>query len=960
VAASLVVNSVLERHTWRVLPQEVDFYESYDWCLNPYITVTEAIAHLGEEVHKLSAIPDDWRICEVKTNIFLLSCGLLNCVDERLRGVTLRLPKRVAATVVGRGASRFVEAIINKPWSRRRLAHWREQWLSRLHDFLLLLVREDEVTRFRLVESGRRLIALLERPLPTDFQTQRLATPIAFRRLDMTQRDCLSLGHLFMRRFPDRTQPILLVGVRTAGSYFAPLLRSFFEAEGCHNTALMTLDPRKGPSRREKRDLQRFAARGYWALIVDDPPNSGSTVLAAFDIAHRAGFARTDVKVLVTMHPGQVNWVKTLPAHIVVTLAPEQRHKSKLLTPKMAEPLLAEYFSGQNFARASLLSSRRVDGFNAGLKCTASVTRGRRLKRVFQIQLETPDGEKQTKYVMAKSVGWGWLGYHAFLIGHRLSEHVPPILGLRDGILYTEWMPQPPPASAADRETLLEASASYVAARVRNLNLAASTAGMDLKKYESGNRLLALSLSRAYGRSPTNRLVRSRIEELVRKQPCACPTLIDANMHRAEWIQGPDGPLKTDYEHHGMGRFALNVVDPAYDLADTILDLALSPEEERRLVSQYVAESGDASVEERLFTHKLLAGFWAMSQSADQLLFDSPRGGEAQRDLHKRFMNAWNFLIVHTARRCGSLCHPRTALHWHAPLVFLDIDGVLDRRFFGFPCTTAAGIRALSLLSSHEFSVALNTARSAAEVKDYCKAYSLAGGVAECGSYIWDAVHQRGKVLISTEAARQLAVLRTNLQRVPGVFLDERHEYSIRAFTYSGYGIGDDVMVPIPIHIVHKLIEELRLDQLACRQTGRDVTVVAKEVDKGTGLVALHDWVLTPTAETIAVGDDEADLAMFRVATRSFAPANIGYRAQTRLLGCQIAPYPYQRGLLDIVRNIIHPDRGHCKRCTRGERHPLPDEKDPFRSALHAADRSRSANLLKALLDPNAYRTFLD
>ena len=57
---------------------------------------------------------------------------------------------------------------------------------------------------------------------------------------------------------------------------------------------------------------------------------------------------------------------------------------------------------------------------------------------------------------------------------------------------------------------------------------------------------------------------------------------------------------------------------------------------------------------------------------------------------------------------------------------------------------------------------------------------------------------------------------------------------------------------------------------------------------------------------------------MFRVATRSFAPANISCRRQARLLGCQIASHPYQRGLLEIVRKIVHPDGGHCERCDHG------------------------------------------
>ena len=168
-----------------------------------------------------------------------------------------------------------------------------------------------------------------------------------------------------------------------------------------------------------------------------------------------------------------------------------------------------------------------------------------------------------------------------------------------------------------------------------------------------------------------------------------------------------------------------------------------------------------------------------MSQ-AQQQLFSSPRGRDAQRDHHLRFMNAWNFLTVQAARHCGSLCHPRTDMRWRAPLVVLDVDGVLDRRLFGFPCTTAAGMEALSLLSAHNLSVALNTARSADEVKEYCKAYSLSGGVAEHGSYLWDAVRQREQVLISSETIRQLEELRRHLRDIPGVFLDERHQYSIR------------------------------------------------------------------------------------------------------------------------------------------------------------------------------------
>ena len=955
------------------MPAELEFYQSYDWCLNRYLTVSEAIRHLGEEVDKLSVVPNDWQISEVVTNIFLLACGLLNCIDGYLRGPVLNLPSQMAASIVGRSANRFMEQISEKRWSQRRIGRWRERLLSDLNDFLSLVVGRQAIDTKCLAESGRRLKVHLRSRLPADLRVKRLATPSPFSHLDLTSSDVLSLGECFVRRFPERAQPIALLGLRTSGSYFAVLLRAFFQAEGYESVALLTVEPNKGVSRREKKKLERLAAHGYLALIVDDPPHTSRTLHLAAEIARRAGFVAGNVKLMAPTHTANPTWFETLAEQSVITLLPEQWYKRELLTPKVVERRLAEYFGGQHFSRVFVTASRRADEFNMRLQGIASDARGVRLKRIFEVQLETSRGERQTKYVLAKSVGWGWLSYHAFLIGQRLTGYVPPILGLRDGILYTEWISQPAVELGDKRSELITASASYVAARVHHLNLTTgSEAGLDLKRHNNGSRMLEKVLSRAYGRFPVDMLERSHLGGLVRKLQCPFPTLIDGNMHCGEWILGPRRPLKTDYEHHGMGKTALNVIDPAYDLADTILSLALSREEERDLITQYIASSDDATVGRRLFMHKLLAGLWAMSRVQEQL-FASPRGGDGQLDLHRHFMNAWNFLTVQTARHIGSLCHSWRDPRWRAPLVVLDVDGVIDRRLFGFPSTTAAGIKALSLLNAHGFSVALNTARSATEVREYCKAYSLAGGVAEHGSYLWDAVRQREHVLISSETERQLAELRRNLQRIPGVFLDERHRYSIRAFTYcdkpSGLmqsllssarssSIGDGALAPISTHIVHQLLADLRLDRLAFHHTMIDTAIIAKDIGKGTGLAALRDWVVGQDAETIAVGDSEPDLAMFRVAHRSFAPAHIGCRHQARLLGCQIASYPYQQGLLEIVRNLVHADDGRAERFVVDEM-TFSQQDDLFTTALQAADRSWTVNLLKAMFHPAGFRALL-
>lgn len=949
---------------------ELEFYRSYEWCLSPYLTVAEAFEHIHEEAERLAdvAIPD-WRVAEIGTNLFLLSCAVLNCVDEHVRGPAIALPGRLAAKKAVRSASHLVELTWALKLPRNRLSRWREQWLGSIAELLSLMSPGQTLDVGQLAQAARKLAMCARSFSPSNLLDARLGAPTPFSRLDLTHHDLFALGERFVERFPDRDQFLLLVGLRTSGSYFAPLLKAFFELEGYRNVQFVTIAPNKGAAREEKSRLRKFAANGYATIIVDDPPYTSGTLLAAINIVARAGFVPTKVRVLAATHPAKRRWFKWLPPDNVITLEPEQWHKAQLLAPEFVSARLAEYFGSRGFRHITVDASGGARAMNAYLRAIPSDERGARLKRVFEVRLETRDGERQVKYVLAKSVGWGWYGYPSFLIGHRLAGHVPPVIGLRDGILYMEWIPQREPGALhAMRSEQVAASASYVVARSRRLKL---KPGHTIpRRYNNGIRLLAKALSRAYGPPVTSLLMRARLAEKLRQLPCPCPALIDGNMLASEWVPGPHGPLKVDFEHHGLGKAALNVFDPAYDLADTILNLTLSPDEERDLIQQYIGETGDLTVHDRLFMHKLLCGLWAMNEVQEQL-FSSARGGEVQRDYHHRFMNAWNFLTVQTAYHCGALCSPRKAPSWGTPLVVLDVDGVLDCRVFGYPCTTAAGIEALSLLRAHDVSVALNTARSASEVKDYCKAYGLAGGVAEHGSYLWDAVGQRDRVVVGKEALRQLRELREHLQLIPGVFLDERHQYSIRAFTYRekplgllqtllsstrASSTGDGALSHLSTHILNELFVDLNLDQLTFRHTPIDTAVMAKEVDKGTGLTALRDWVLSMDADTIAVGDGEPDLAMFQVATRAFAPANVACGREARFLGCQIAPHADQRGLLEIARMIVHPDGDRCPQCNK--RSPGLDD-GPFLSALRAADSNRAAQFVRAILHPASYRLLI-
>jgi hypothetical protein len=48
-----------------------------------------------------------------------------------------------------------------------------------------------------------------------------------------------------MGQYPDRSHPILFLGLRTGGTYFSQLLRSFFKAEGYRRVASLPVQPKR-------------------------------------------------------------------------------------------------------------------------------------------------------------------------------------------------------------------------------------------------------------------------------------------------------------------------------------------------------------------------------------------------------------------------------------------------------------------------------------------------------------------------------------------------------------------------------------------------------------------------------------------------------------------------------------------------------------------------------------------
>src|SRR5205823_5201895 len=113
-------------------------------------------------------------------------------------------------------------------------------------------------------------------------------------------------------------------------------------------------------------------------------------------------------------------------------------YKNQFLTPQFMEGQLLPYFKNLGYAQINVVESVEVAQINERLLKLSEQKSQNRLKRVCQVELRTQNGELETRFVIGKSVGWGWLSYHAIIVGERLAAFVPSVLGLRNGFLYSE------------------------------------------------------------------------------------------------------------------------------------------------------------------------------------------------------------------------------------------------------------------------------------------------------------------------------------------------------------------------------------------------------------------------------------------------------------------------------------------------------------------------------------------
>jgi hydroxymethylpyrimidine pyrophosphatase-like HAD family hydrolase len=804
---------------------------------------------------------------------YLFAAGLGQLADDRLhpdpflfhraasylRGLPARAPRAAGALAGGLGT---VAGTAARPavWRLTQARQPLAELTSRLAGQVLAPARIGDLT------------PLLRASLPAASAVggDRLRMPTCFHSFDQHPDDVRWLVRAFRERHPARGRPLCVVGVRTSGSYLAPLHAAALRADGESRVEELTYRPGRPFLRSERATLRAVARAGGLVLVVDDPPGSGTSLAATAHAVAGAGVPGSRILFLLSLFGSREDLPKVLRewSAIVQPWADWSIHR-RLAAQPVGQALAALVDPGVEVCEARALEVPYAAGERGHLRARFAV----RLS-------DRRTGAETRRQILVEGAGLGYLGRQSLAVAHALPDYVPHVYGFADGLLYRDWLPAAPNSGPA--AALAVTVATYVNARQRALPApSASVAGLGGR--DPVWEVAAKVLSGQYGRLslPARPLL---LEPVVRRLLAhQHPAVLDSKTDLRHWLPDPSaqGELrKVDFYQRAFGHLDLACYDPVFDLAGAAADPP-TPSFEAELRQAYEQISGERVDGERWLLYRL-AQLWRLGQAGDLARLDVRRRSAAA--VH-------DYLAALYLRDLP----PATG-----PLCAIDLDGVLECDQLGFAATSPTGLLALRALIAHGYRPVLATGRSVPEVRDRCLAFGLAGGVAEYGTAIYCGGEPAD--LRPPDSGALLDRIRKELSSRPGVEVDPDYRYAVRARSGSG---------PLPTELICEIPALSDPDVRIVRGDGQtDVTVAG--IDKGTGLRALAAR-LSDTGCAFAIGDSAPDIPLLACATLARAPRNARFGST----GASIrrTRRSYQAGLAEACADLLGHRPGRCPVC---------------------------------------------
>lgn len=843
----------------------------------------------------------------VPLNAYLLAAGLNQIVEDDLHRCPYALdsiaqevaPIRRPMGGLAAGYLRRVGVALwhlraRQPYTRRLL-----RWQTNFAGLVQCLAEIAIVASPPAPEQTHELIARAEASItsfahfPPRLLREVIRLPSAFRSFDQQPDDLARLAQRFSWRWPDQQRPLAVVGVRTSGSYLAPLQAAFLRACGYRDVHVLTYRPGHPMFGSERMLLREIVRRDGLVLLTDDPPERGTALAeAAAELTAIAVPARAIV-LLVQLFGTPDTLPAALRRYERVVLPWEEWHIQGQIAPKAVQSTL----------RALLGPSVTVGDVEA-LPLTESPPVRGHVRRLYQLQLIGEAGRNASeRRVYVKGAGLGYFGEHSLAIAKRLPGFIPEVFGFRDGLLYHAWPQEDSRLSLerpAERQAAVAAVVRYTLARHAALTVSADVS-LRLARRRPVWESAADMLNEGFGRvAPLTRpMLRLALKHLLRVEH---PSVIDGAMDPSHWLPGatPGTLLKLDFDERAFCNLDGYCYDAVFDLAG--FAAACEDQEVRRHLRKAFADRAAGRIDaERWLLYQL---FHLRRLQRQERKREGERP-EIQRALSRRqqeyFEEVW-FKDVRSS--------------WSGPLCAIDIDGVLERGLLGFSAITPAGARSLRALSLHGYRPVLVSGRSLAEIRERCRAYGLAGGVAEYGAVIYNHRTGRDHVLLGDDDRSRLERLRRELPRMENVHLDSAYRHAVRAYRFDAAGARRGLLLETIALALAGSQAEGRLQPVA---GASQTDFIVAGMDKGTGLRALAAD-LAPDAVSagempvaLAVGDTVSDLPMFNLAKMAFAPAN----ADTGLrdAGVTVLKRPYQSGLAVAAARLLGHAPGGCSVC---------------------------------------------
>lgn len=743
------------------------------------------------------------------------------------------------------------------------------------------------------------------------------ATPVlpsCFETFDLGVVDMFRLGERLAETVllpSNATSSIVMIGVRTSGAYIGPLLAEVLRGRGADVDAL-TMRPGVALTTTSARFVRARASRSRF-VVTDDPPVTGSSFVRSVDELVRLGVPRTSITVVYPCFIGTPERLRGLEDLSHVTLPWIDWDVHTRLHESAVRSTLVE-----------LLPGGSVIGEVEEVKRRTPRRAEAHVRVVYRVCVDDPDGSACERMIAVQGVGVGYYGEHVAVVAAAQDAAVPEILGLRNGLLFREWLPDShriDSTSDEGRQALLDGLPTYVANRRERLPARADTS-LRLAGHQPVWETAAAEISRAFARAWP-------IAQVVAANPLArrilhvsTPSIIDGTMELENWFGDPDRALRTvgfqdrAYWHHGLSSY-----DSVFDLAGAA-DRNLDVPHQDDLLRRYAELTGDFVTPERWLLLRLVQLWGARRRD--------PSSATAVRHAGARVMQHYFATVFLDGSRTGPAGTPAAVRR----LVALDIDGVFESELLGFSAPTMASAFALRSLLCHGYEPVFATGRGLEEVRDRCRSYGLVGGVAEYGSALYLSDSDERVDLRSDRERESVEALRRALGATSGVELDDAYRFGVRGRVTRG---------PVPAAVLHDIAG--LLGGIRVINGDGQTDFVAAGMDKGTGLDALcarladNEAGIAPEL-VFAVGDTESDRPMLVRARHGAVPAH----ATTGTGAWRRTAAPYQAGLGEAVHDFL----GHGRRRPGALRRPRDLGCELCRLAPFSREREALVSLLSA------------